>query len=66
MRGGGGMQEKSLWNDIGTECLLKAKNLLKIDPSEEALRSVQILVNIAVSIDELNLRWYQNQSYEQV
>ena len=46
-----------LWVEIGNKCLRQANNLLDGTPSVESVKKAKDLVEIAVSIDTLNLRW---------
>jgi hypothetical protein len=59
-------KEENLWETVGNECLKKAKELLKVEtaPTLETVGAVKQFVNIAIAIDELNLRWAeQNRSF---
>ena len=55
------MSETSLWAEVGEECLTKAADLLKkgTTPTAATVEVVKGLVEIAISIDDLNLRWEQ-------
>ena len=57
-------ESKNLWEQIGNECLSKALNLLKSEtaPTAATAETVGRLVETAIAIDSLNLRWerYQN------
>lgn len=48
-----------LWKQVGNRCLELAKTALNKEtvPTEETVETVERLVRIAISIDELNLRW---------
>ena len=57
------MMETNLWAEVGEECLTKAADLLKkgTTPTAATVEVVKGLVEIAISIDDLNLRWAKNQ-----
>lgn len=52
----------NLWEQVENDCLLKAKALLKSEtvPTEATVKMVQALVEAAVLIDDLDLRWKQH------
>lgn len=49
----------NLWEKVGTACLDKAMTLLEKEtiPTAATVEMVRALVEAAVSIDSLNLRW---------
>ena len=53
------MSQEDLWTKIGTQCLnIAAAELEKMEnPTDKSIDRVQRLIAIAISIDELNLRW---------
>lgn len=56
------MPEKiNLWEDVGNECLRKALHILKISSDGDGMAPelVKEWVDIAISIDDLSLRWEQ-------
>ena len=59
------MTEKKidLWTEIGNKCLRYANELLDGEPSVESVKMAKDLVEIAVSIDTLNLRWAEQNQY---
>lgn len=57
---------ENLWETVGNGCLKKANELLKVEtaPTLEIVGAVKQLVDVAIAIDELNLRWaQQNRSF---
>lgn len=60
--------ERNLWVEVGNKCLQRASELLddKTAPAAATAETVKILVEMAISMDVLNLRWaQQTQSVEQ-
>ena len=57
--------ERNLWAEIGNACLLKAIAMLKDEtaPAEATVGTVKELIDIAISIDMLNLRWEAQSRY---
>lgn len=58
-------KERNLWNEVGNKCLRRASELLDSEttPTVAAAEVVKSLVETAVSMDLLNLRWaIQNRS----
>lgn len=58
-------ENNNLWEQVGNECLGKALNLLKSEtaPTAATAETVGRLVETAIAIDALNLRWAeQNRS----
>ena len=55
----------NLWDQVGTQCLRIAKEELdkKTTPTEATVEMVERLVGIAISIDNLNLRWAQQNRF---
>ncbi len=56
------MEEKNnLWVQVGNKCLSHALTLLENEtvPTAATVETVRGLVEIAISIDALNLRWEQ-------
>ena len=53
----------SLWEQVESDCLLKAKALLKSEtvPTEATVKMVRSLVEAAVLVDDLDLRWKQHE-----
>ncbi len=53
------MSQEDLWTKIGNQCLNIAEaELEKMEnPTDKSIDRVQRLIAIAISIDELNLRW---------
>ena len=51
--------EKNLWQDVGNRCLALADELLKQEtaPTAETVGTVRGLVEIAVMLDQEDLRW---------
>lgn len=49
----------NLWEQVGNECLRQATDLLKKETTltEATVKVVRELVEMAISIDTLNLRW---------
>ncbi len=56
----------NLWYDVGNRCLTVAKTMLKSEtaPTAATVETVGKLVNIAIAIDMLNLRWEERTPYE--
>lgn len=59
------MENKSLWERIGNKCLEKAENLINEETATtaETIEAVKSLVDIAISIDMLNLHWATQNRY---
>lgn len=58
-------KERNLWNEVGNKCLRRASELLDSEttPTVATAEVVKSLVETAVSMDLLNLRWaIQNRS----
>lgn len=58
-------KERNLWNEVGNKCLRRASELLDSEttPTAATAEVVKSLVETAVSMDLLNLRWaIQNRS----
>lgn len=58
-------KERNLWNEVGNKCLRRALELLDSEttPTVATAEVVKSLVETAVSMDLLNLRWaIQNRS----
>ena len=55
----------NLWEKIGNECLNKANKILQERTAldTEDARTVRELVDIAIAIDVLNLRWAEQKHY---
>lgn len=55
---------ENLWELIGNNCLKKAATMLEgTVPTAETAETVKRLVETAIAIDDLNLRWFaQTQS----
>lgn len=55
------MKPEGLWAQVGNKCLSCALALLESEtvPAAGTAETVRILVETAVSIDSLNLRWTQ-------
>lgn len=55
----------NLWEQVGNQCLTMAKKELdkKTTPTETTVEMVERLVGIAISIDNLNLRWAQQNRF---
>lgn len=51
----------NLWEQIGNKCLICAIHMLENEPTPTMATSeiVKLLVETAVSVDNLNLRWAQ-------
>lgn len=51
--------EKDLWTEVGNKCLRRASELLddKTAPAAATAETVKVLVETAISMDMLNLRW---------
>lgn len=51
--------ENSFWYKVGNKCLEHAQSLFEREtvPTAAAVETVKELVNIAIAIDVLNLRW---------
>lgn len=58
-----GTEAGNLWEQVESDCLLKAKALLKSEtvPTEATVKMVRSLVEAAVLIDDLDLRWKQHE-----
>ncbi len=56
----------NLWFDVGNRCLTIAKDMIKGEtaPTVATVETVGKLVNIAIAIDMLNLRWEERTPYE--
>lgn len=52
-------KESNLWLDVGNKCLMKAEALLDSETVSTAttIETVKTLVETAIAIDMLNLRW---------
>lgn len=59
------MKENSLWEQVGNRCLELAKQELNKEtvPTGATVETVGRLVGIAISIDDLNLRWAEQNRY---
>lgn len=59
------MDQDSLWEQVGSRCLELARRELNKETAPDAatLETVERLVEIAISIDELNLRWEAQTRY---
>lgn len=59
------VEESSLWEQVGNRCLELAKQALNKEtaPTEATVETVERLVGIAISIDDLNLRWAKQNRY---
>lgn len=57
--------KEDLQLQVGNLCLEKAKKLLEKDtvPAEETVETVGKLVDVAIALDELNLRWAAQNRY---
>ena len=58
-------KERNLWNEVGNKCLWRASELLDSEttPTAATAEVVKSLVETAISMDLLNLRWaIQNRS----
>ncbi len=55
------MEKVNLWEKAGNSCLTHAIKLLENHPNTDfkTAKTVKMLVETAVSIDTLNLRWEQ-------
>lgn len=60
--GGENMAVNNLWEQVGNRCLEHALNLLdeKTAPTAATVQTVKGLVDVALSIDMLNLHWAQH------
>lgn len=56
---------ENLWEQVGNECLIQAIKLLKENtaPTAGTAETVKTLVDTAISIDMLNLRWAAQNRY---
>ncbi len=56
----------NLWEKVGTGCLDKAQALLEQEniPTAATIEMVSMLVETAISIDLLNLRWSGESQYD--
>lgn len=52
----------NLWESVGNRALELARIVLDATkvPTDEQIRAARGLVDIAIAIDDLNLRWQQN------
>lgn len=59
------MEQNSLWAQVGNRCLELAKQELgkETAPTAATVETVERLVKIAISIDDLNLRWTMQNRY---
>ncbi len=59
------MEENSLWEQVGSRCLELARQELNKEtvPTAATVETVERLVGIAISIDDLNLRWTMQTRY---
>lgn len=57
----------SLWESVGNKCLQLAKQALEKEtaPTKETVETVERLVKIAISIDELNLHWVKQNQFDE-
>lgn len=57
--------EKDLWASVGNKCLSHADELLKGEtvPTAATVETVEKLVEIAIAIDALNLRWTEQNRF---
>lgn len=55
----------NMWEEVGNKCLTHALALLdeKTAPTGATVETVHALVNIAIEIDCLNLRWAEQSRY---
>ena len=58
-KGGVFMEQNNLWEQVGNRCLELARQELNKEtaPAAATVETVERLVGIAISIDDLNLRW---------
>lgn len=56
------VEREDLWTKVGNKCLTHAAVLLESEtaPTEATAETVKTLVETAISIDMLNLRWEQH------
>lgn len=57
--------ETDLWTEVGNRCLQRASELLdgETAPAAATAETVRCLVETAISIDMLNLRWAEQSRY---
>lgn len=57
--------EKNLWEQVGNKCLNKADEILQTQTvlNSEQVKTVRELVDTAIAIDLLNLRWDQQNRF---
>lgn len=57
--------EENMWSSIGNRCLSSAADLLEksTTPTEATVEAVRKLVDVAIAIDDLNLRWAAQSRY---
>jgi hypothetical protein len=60
------MEQNSLWEQVGNRCLELARQELNKEaaPTAATVETVERLVGIAISIDDLNLRWVAQTRYD--
>ena len=58
-------KERNLWNEVGNKCLWRASELLDSEttPTAATAEVVKSLVETAISMDMLNLRWAEKTRY---
>ena len=63
--GGENLEVNNLWEQVGNRCLEHALNLLdeKTAPTAATVETVKGLVDVALSIDMLNLHWARQTRY---
>lgn len=56
---------RDLWTEVGNKCLQRASELLddKTAPAAATAETVRCLVETAISMDMLNLRWAEKTQY---
>lgn len=56
---------RDLWTEVGNKCLQRASELLddKTAPAAATAETVRCLVETAISMDMLNLRWAEKTRY---